>query len=130
MVDFKIIASRDITVGDIKAAARAMGRPLLPYGGRINLSNPGGPHRDVTFYPFKQFSPANPAYQADTVVYKIGSDARPHKRSILLKFRIRTPNPSSNFTAAEVNTMVDTMCAAFGASSSVGFNRRASRTLR
>ena len=72
MPTLKLVATRDVTLGDIAMAARAVGRPLLEYDCRINLTNapagrlhrallkyddrinltnapPGGPHRDVCF---------------------------------------------------------------------------------
>ena len=49
----EVIATRNVTLCDIAAAAREFGRPLLHYDGRINLSNHTGDtyniRNDVTF---------------------------------------------------------------------------------
>lgn len=49
----EVIATRNVTLGDLAAAARAFGKPLLHYDGRINLSgdtsDAPGERNDVAF---------------------------------------------------------------------------------
>ena len=132
MPTLKLVATRDITLGDIAAAARAVGRPLLHYDGRINLTNPDGPHRDVSFkgvtrrvFERANFALTDPAtfdMPPNTVVFNVAGRNHLAERWVNVDFRVRSSAPG-DFTAVELNTVLDAVAEAFGARPVVIFNR-------
>lgn len=131
MVKLKLIATRDITLGDIAAAAKAIQRPLLHYDGRINLADPGGPLRDVSFKGVtrgkgRDFALADPATFEEApsaVVFSVADCKNLAERWIDVDFRFRS-TPFDDFAALELKTVFDAVVLAFGARPVVIFNQK------
>ena len=131
MTIFKLVATRDITLGDIAAAAKAIQRPLLHYDGRIDLTDPGGPHRDVSFNGVTRgfegdFALADPATFEEppsTVVFSVADCKNLAERWIDVDFRFRS-TPFDDFAALELKTVFDAVVLAFGARPVVIFNQK------
>jgi len=129
----EVIATRNVTLRDIAAAARAFGKPLLHYDGRINLSDDGacGIRSDVTFNGATgrevdfSLDPDTGGFAAppDTVVFDLGGCNELDDMRITAD--IRTPSP---LPAEQLDALLGAMTAAFDARPSVIVNRASMKT--
>jgi len=132
----EVIATRNVTLRDIAAAARKFGKPLLHYDGRINLSEHTGEYivrNDVTFSLCGDrgrgvnfaLDPGTGVFAAplDTVVFDLaGCDKLDERR---ISADIRTPSP---LPAEQLDALLGAMVTAFDARSSVIVNRARMKT--
>ena len=131
----EVIATRNVTLRDIAAAARAFGKPLLHYDGRINLSDDGacGIRNDVTFslcgdrgrgVDFS-LDPDTGGFAAppDTVVFDLGGCNELDDMRITAV--IRTPSP---LPAEQLDALLGAIAVAFDARPSVIVNRASMKT--
>ena len=130
-ITLEVIATRNVTLGDIAAAARASGHPLLHYDGRINLSSHIGDayktRDDVTFSAdcgqrkiSFALDPSTGEFAAppNTVVFDLEGCTELHERRIFATCRTPSPLP-----AEQLDALLGAIATAFDARPSVIMNR-------